>query len=78
MSLFEIVFSPTGGTEKVSCLVAGALDKNTVTVDLTDSGCYLRASVCRQSPCRGGRPTEHGSRQRSAGRSGVRLRKPRV
>lgn len=38
MSVFEIVFSPTGGTEKVSCLVAGALDKNTVTVDLTDSG----------------------------------------
>ena len=38
MSVFEIVFSPTGGTRKVSGLVAGALDKNTVTVDLTDSG----------------------------------------
>ena len=38
MSVFEIVFSPTGGTQKVSGLVAGALDKNTVTVDLTDSG----------------------------------------
>ncbi len=38
MSVFEIVFSPTGGTEKVSGLVAGALDGNTVTVDLTDSG----------------------------------------
>lgn len=38
MSVFEIVFSPTGGTQKVSGLVAGALDKNTVTVDLTVSG----------------------------------------
>lgn len=38
MSVFEIVFSPTGGTRKVSGLVAGALDGNTVAVDLTDSG----------------------------------------
>ena len=38
MSMFEIVFSPTGGTEKVSGLVTGALDGNIVTVDLTDSG----------------------------------------
>ena len=38
MSMFEIVFSPTGGTEKVSGLVTGALDGNIVIVDLTDSG----------------------------------------
>lgn len=38
MSMFEIVFSPTGGTEKVSGLVTGVLDGNIVTVDLTDSG----------------------------------------
>ena len=38
MNVFEMVFSPTGGTEKVSGLVAGALDGNAVTVDLTDSG----------------------------------------
>lgn len=38
MNVFEIVFSPTGGTERVSGLVTGALDGNTVTVDLTDSG----------------------------------------
>ena len=38
MSVFEMVFSPTGGTEKVSGLVAGALDGNAVTVDLTDNG----------------------------------------
>lgn len=38
MSMFEIVFSPTGGTEKVSGLVTGALDGNIVTVGLSDSG----------------------------------------
>lgn len=38
MSMFEIVFSPTDGTEKVSGLVTGTLDGNIVTVDLTDSG----------------------------------------
>ena len=38
MSMFEIVFSPTGGTEKVSGLVTGTLDGNIVTVDLTDNG----------------------------------------
>ena len=38
MSMFEIVFSPTGGTEKVSGLVTGTLDANIVTVDLTDGG----------------------------------------
>ncbi len=43
MSVFEIVFSPTGGTQKVSGLVAGALGKNTVTVDLTDSGLDFNA-----------------------------------
>ena len=43
MSVFEIVFSPTGGTERVSGLVTGALDGNTVTVDLTDSGLDFRA-----------------------------------
>ena len=43
MSVFEMVFSPTGGTRKVSGLVAGALDGNTVTVDLTDNGQDFRA-----------------------------------
>ena len=43
MGVFEIVFSPTGGTERVSGLVTGALDGNAVTVDLTDSGQDFRA-----------------------------------
>ena len=43
MNVFEMVFSPTGGTERVSGLVTGALDGNAVTVDLTDSGQDFRA-----------------------------------
>ena len=42
MSVFELVFSPTGGTAKVSGLVAGTLDSDAATVDLTDSGLDLR------------------------------------
>lgn len=38
MSVFEIVFSPTGGTRKVSGLVSEALDGDVATIDLTDSG----------------------------------------
>lgn len=38
MSVFEMVFSPTGGTRKVSCLVSEALGGDTATIDLTDSG----------------------------------------
>ena len=38
MSAFEIVFSPTGGTERVSGLVTGALGGDVATIDLTDSG----------------------------------------
>lgn len=43
MSVFEMVFSPTGGTRKVSGLVTEVLDGDTVTVDLTDSGQDFRA-----------------------------------
>lgn len=38
MKVFDIVFSPTGGTEKVSGYIANALDGETVAVDLADSG----------------------------------------
>lgn len=37
MKLYEIVFSPTGGTKKVSALLTGTLDGEIITVDLTDS-----------------------------------------
>ena len=43
MSVFEMVFSPTGGTERVSGLVTGALDGDVATIDLTDSGFDFRA-----------------------------------
>lgn len=43
MKVFDIVFSPTGGTEKVSNYIANALEGETVAVDLTDSGLGFRA-----------------------------------
>lgn len=42
MKVFDIVFSPTGGTEKTSSYIANALEGETVTVDLTDSGLSFR------------------------------------
>lgn len=43
MRVFDIVFSPTGGTKKVSYYIANALEGETVAVDLTDSGFGFRA-----------------------------------
>ena len=37
MKLYDIVFSPTGGTKKVSALLTGALEGQVTSVDLTDS-----------------------------------------
>lgn len=37
MKLYNIVFSPTGGTERVAALLAEALDGEVIPVDLTDS-----------------------------------------
>ena len=37
MKLYDIVFSPTGGTKKVSALLTGALGGEATSVDLTDS-----------------------------------------
>ena len=37
MKLYNIVFSPTGGTKKVADCLTGALDGDITTVDLTDS-----------------------------------------
>lgn len=37
MKLYDIVFSPTGGTKKVSSLLTGALEGEVTHVDLTDS-----------------------------------------
>ena len=43
MNVFEMVFSPTGGTQKVSGLVSEALDGDVATIDLTDSGFDFRS-----------------------------------
>ena len=37
MKLYNIVFSPTGGTKKVADCLTGTLEGNVITVDLTDS-----------------------------------------
>lgn len=37
MKLYDIVFSPTGGTKKVADYLIGALEGDVTTVDLTDS-----------------------------------------
>lgn len=37
MKLYDIVFSPTGGTKKAAALLTGALDGEVISVDLTDS-----------------------------------------
>ncbi len=37
MKLYDIVFSPTGGTKKVADYLTGALEGDVTTVDLTDS-----------------------------------------
>ena len=42
MRVFDIVFSPTGGTERASGYIANALEGETVAVDLTDSGLGFR------------------------------------
>ena len=37
MKIYEICFSPTGGTKKVSSLLTSALEGESVLVDLTNS-----------------------------------------
>ena len=37
MNVVEIIFSPTGGTEKVAHIIGGHWSKNTVKIDLCDS-----------------------------------------
>lgn len=43
MKLYNIVFSPTGGTKKVADCLTGALEGDVITVDLTDSKQDLNA-----------------------------------
>lgn len=92
MKVFDIVFSPTGGTEKVSTCIANALEGETVAVDLTDSGLGFRAVAMTKEdvaviavPSYGGRvPAVAVERlgmdagKRCAGSSGLCLRKPCV
>lgn len=45
MKLYEIVFSPTGGTEKVSQVLAGALSDDVTAVNLLDSSSVEKCSL---------------------------------
>lgn len=48
MKWYEMVFSPTGGTRKVTSLLTNALEGETVSVDLTDSRVDFRAVALTQ------------------------------
>lgn len=48
MKLYDIVFSPTGGTKKVSALVTGALEGEVTSVDLIDSKADFRSVQLKQ------------------------------
>lgn len=43
MNVYDIVFSPTGGTQKVSALLTNALNGEVTSIDLTDSKQDFRA-----------------------------------
>ena len=46
MNVVEIIFSPTGGTEKIAHIIGGQWEKETVKIDLSncniDMSCLLR------------------------------------
>ncbi len=48
MKIYEIVFSPTGGTKKVSMILTGALEGEINHVDLTDSKIDMQAVTLEQ------------------------------
>lgn len=48
MKWYEMVFSPTGGTRKVTSLLTNALEGEMVSVDLTDSRVDFRAVALTQ------------------------------
>ena len=85
MKVFDIVFSPTGGTEKASGYIANALEGETVAVDLTDSGLGFRTVAMTKEdvaviavPSYGGGALGYDAGKRCSGGSGLRLRKSRV
>ena len=90
MKLYEICFSPTGGTKKAADMLAEEWEEKPVFLDLTDgaadfSGISLEedALALIAVPSYGGRmpapaaetPLRH-PRKRSEGRSALRLRQP--
>lgn len=82
MKLYEICFSPTGGTKKAADILCDALDKESRFVDLTDSGQDFSALVPEEDalaviavPSYGGRvpavAVQRLSRIRAKGAKGI-------
>ena len=88
MKLYNIVFSPTGGTQKVAALLAKALGGEAAAIDLTDSNQDFTAIRLTGEdvaiiavPSYGGRvPAVAGrtERSRGAGGAGLRVWQPRL
>ena len=59
MNIVEIIFSPTGGTEKVAHMLGSYWRENTVNIDLSDaktdfSQCVINEDYrkrCKMRPC---------------------------
>lgn len=49
MKLYEISFSPTGGTKKVADYLAGTLSKDIHPIDLTESGTDFRSLSLKET-----------------------------
>ena len=88
MKLYSIVFSPTGGTQKVAALLTKALGGEAAAIDLTDSkqdfsaigGCGAHSGVVLRRSCSGsGRGTaDSDARPGRAGGAGLRVRQSRL
>ncbi len=52
MKVFEITFSPTGGTNNVSHIIANSFHQETEIVDLTDPGKdFSKITICKEDLC---------------------------
>lgn len=86
MKLYNIVFSPTAGTQKVAALLTKALGGEAAAIDLTDSKQDFSATRLTQEdvaliavPSYGGRGTaDYDARPGRAGGAGLRVRQSRL
>ena len=48
MNTIEIIFSPTGGTERVARIISGRWNRNTVMIDLCDAQRLTAVVPCQR------------------------------